>query len=64
MKLLVTEMPYFVTECPFYDLGDGECRLMTEVHCEHFDPPCGERNLEECHCLITVEAYKNKEVTT
>ena len=61
MQLIVTEMPYFMTECPFYDQGDGECRLMPGAHCEHFDPPAGARNLDECPCLITLEAHTKKE---
>jgi hypothetical protein len=57
MKILVNEMPYFLGECPFYDYST--CKLDGE-HCEQFDPPCGERNLEECPHLMTLETYKKE----
>ena len=61
MKILVNEMPYFWSDCPFYDYG--VCQL-DEAHCEHFDPPAGERNMEECYHLITLEAYMARKEAT
>lgn len=60
MQILVTEMPYFLGDCPFWE--DGQCRLMNGDHCERFDLSCRERDTDECPCLITAEAYRKKEV--
>lgn len=62
MQLIVTEMPYFLGDCPFYD--EGACSLLHGDHCDHFDQPCWERNPDECPRLITAEAYQKKEATT
>ena len=58
MKILVDEMPYFQHDCPFED-DRGACKL-TGGRCEHFDPPCRERNPDECDGLMTLEAYQRK----
>ncbi len=57
MKFIVDEMPYFTSDnCPFMG-HNGACVIQGGAPCEHFDPPCRERNLDECPGLITLEAY-------
>ena len=58
MRLIVDKMPYFMGDCPFYD--DYAMCTLDHCECEHFDPPCRERNLESCRMLITLEAYENE----
>lgn len=41
MKFLVDEMPYYKTECPFYEFGTGFCKCERDDcghnYCEYFD---------------------------
>lgn len=57
MKLLVDEMPYFTSDCPFYDSAAGVCRI-DNSHCVYFDDPCGERESGKCCYLKAITEIK------
>lgn len=51
MKFIVDEMPYWETDCPFYDCGKKQCKL-DGGHCEYMGAKAGERCADECPWLI------------
>lgn len=59
MKFVVDEMPYYYGDCPFF--YSGKCSLLN-CRCDRFDVSYSEQNMDECDCLITFDAMKNKEI--
>lgn len=52
MKFVVDEMPYWQTDCPFYEIGACKCTLNNE-HCSYMEANAGSRDAEECPWLTT-----------
>lgn len=50
MKFLVNEMPYWETDCPFFNPSNRECEL-SHLHCHYMDHNAGERKAEDCDYL-------------
>lgn len=50
MKILVDEMPFWETDCPFFEPGSRECSL-SHLHCRYMDHIAGHRIPEECDYL-------------
>lgn len=57
MKFVVDEMPYWQTDCPFYEIGTGKCTLGGD-HCSYMEANAGSRDAEECPWLTTQEGVK------
>lgn len=52
MKFVVDEMPFWESDCPFYDVG--RCRL-DGCECVYMKNPAGRRVSEDCDWLTTNE---------
>lgn len=52
MRFIVDEMPYWETDCPFYDPVTRHCKI-DNSHCDYFDSIAGERLEEDCAWLTT-----------
>lgn len=53
MKFLVNEMPFWETDCPFFEPGSRECSL-SHLECRYMVRPAGEREADECDYLQEV----------
>ena len=52
MKFIVDEMPFWESDCPFYE--DDKCKL--DGHrCRYMSYPAGHRDPEDCEWLTTKE---------
>lgn len=60
MKFLVDEMPFWASDCPFYDQYEGTCRL-DDCCCEYMKPSAGDRCEKDCRWLKTVSTRMDGE---
>lgn len=61
MKFIVDEMPFWESDCPFYEAGrcyeEGKCKLDKE-DCDYMMAPAGRREPEDCRWLVAKEDAK------
>lgn len=55
MKFLVDEMPFWESDCVFFDQYPGTCKLDGQC-CEYMDHPAGDRDACDCRWLRVVGA--------